>query len=292
MGVLKIYSQTVISKKSCHTCCLYPGSGKGDDQLLVNGRTETEGQVVTHVLELGGFSGSHTCPPPGPVVHKGERESQNKESCRKIQCGHMSKKQSTSQSPSTEDTLDNSEQDEIHQAAAVICDALGSFEDRQMSSPRGRGRGSERRSSSENLSVKIARAFFQAATVKSGDDEDILPQEDGPDEKLSVYYLFSELFPDHVNNMVCSEGGSKNGLTRLQVDPRDPTALPLAMFDLDPPRPLGQAAPNPTSENLYGFVPLDTTLPQICDIATNDPLLPCTRVLTRHLAPPVQQDRV
>ena len=99
--------------------------------------------------------------------------------------------------------------DELHQAASVMCDALGNT--------KGRGRGAERRIGNESLSVKIARAFFSAATVKSGDDEDILPQEDGPDEKLSVYYLFSELFPDHVNNKEGSEGGCKNGLTRLQV---------------------------------------------------------------------------
>jgi len=113
-------------------------------------------------------------------------------------------------------------QDELQQAAAVMCDALGMDEGRPTHS-KGRGRGAERRSGNESPSVKIARAFFAAATVKSGDDEDILPQEDGADEKLSVYYLFSELFPENVNNKeVVSDSpgsGSKNGLTRLQVVP-------------------------------------------------------------------------
>jgi len=116
---------------------------------------------------------------------------------------------------------ESSAQDELQQAAAVMCDALGMDEGRPAHS-KGRGRGAERRSGNESPSVKIARAFFSAATVKSGDDEDILPQEDGADEKLSVYYLFSELFPDHVNNkevVADSAGsGSKHGLTRLQFN--------------------------------------------------------------------------
>ncbi len=70
----------------------------------------------------------------------------------------------------------------------------------------------------DGRSVQIARAFFEAATRLSEDNEDILPQvlatywvaafagcvftvvvllqEDSPDLKLSVYYLFSELFPE------------------------------------------------------------------------------------------------
>jgi len=131
-----------------------------------------------------------------------------------------SKDRSSEGSPATEDTLESYEQDEIHRAASVMCDALESLEERRSSATpsRARSRGAERRNGSENTAVKIARAFFMAATVKSGDDEDILPQEDGPDEKLSVYYLFSELFPDQVTNKEGSDGGSKNGLTRLQFN--------------------------------------------------------------------------
>ena len=69
----------------------------------------------------------------------------------------------------------------------------------------------------------LARAFFHAATKASGDSEDILPQEvtaprlprpcgqlleltselpraaqDGEESKLSVFYVFAELFPDAV----------------------------------------------------------------------------------------------
>ena len=61
-----------------------------------------------------------------------------------------------------------------------------------------RGRGGSSGSSLEAKSVLIARAFFHAATKLSDEDEDILPQEDGDENKLSVYYLFSELFPEHV----------------------------------------------------------------------------------------------
>jgi len=44
--------------------------------------------------------------------------------------------------------------------------------------------------------AQLARAFFSAATKESTDDEDILPQEDGDDAKLSVFHLFCELFPE------------------------------------------------------------------------------------------------
>jgi hypothetical protein len=83
--------------------------------------------------------------------------------------------------------------------------------------------------------VQVARAFFQASTKLSDDNEDILPQvrgvcatcslhmllscmflsfapgpagrlhvwvvqEDGVDQKLSVFHLFSELFPEYAND--------------------------------------------------------------------------------------------
>eukprot|EP00960_Hanusia_phi_P068652 766899-Hanusia_phi.AAC.2 len=67
-------------------------------------------------------------------------------------------------------------------------------------------------------SVVVARAFFHAATKLSDDDEDILPQEDGADQKLSVYYLFSELFPEHVVSKDCNGLTAKTGLTRLQFN--------------------------------------------------------------------------
>ena len=67
-------------------------------------------------------------------------------------------------------------------------------------------------------SVVVARAFFHAATKLSDDDEDILPQEDGADQKLSVYYLFSELFPEHVVSKDCTGLTAKTGLTRLQFN--------------------------------------------------------------------------
>lgn len=41
----------------------------------------------------------------------------------------------------------------------------------------------------------MARLFFRATTKLSDDQEDILPQEDSENLKLSVYYVFSGLFP-------------------------------------------------------------------------------------------------
>jgi hypothetical protein len=41
----------------------------------------------------------------------------------------------------------------------------------------------------------MARLFFRATTKLSDDQEDILPQEDSESLKLSVYFVFSELFP-------------------------------------------------------------------------------------------------
>ncbi|EKX33537.1 hypothetical protein GUITHDRAFT_156009 [Guillardia theta CCMP2712] len=71
----------------------------------------------------------------------------------------------------------------------------------------------------ECRAVQVARAFFQAATKLSDDNEDILPQEDGVDQKLSVFHLFSELFPEYANDKD-RDGNSagKNGLMRLQFN--------------------------------------------------------------------------
>ena len=71
---------------------------------------------------------------------------------------------------------------------------------------------------SRSRSVLVARAFFHAATKLSEDDEDILPQEDSSDVKLSVYGLFAELFPEHVVSKECGSITAKTGLTRLQFN--------------------------------------------------------------------------
>ena len=70
----------------------------------------------------------------------------------------------------------------------------------------------------DSRSVVVARAFFHATTKHSDDDEDILPQEDSLDVKLSVYGLFSELFPEHVVSKECGAITGKTGLTRLQFN--------------------------------------------------------------------------
>ena len=41
----------------------------------------------------------------------------------------------------------------------------------------------------------MARLFFKATTKLSSDQEDILPQEDSETLKLSVFYVFTSLFP-------------------------------------------------------------------------------------------------
>lgn len=64
---------------------------------------------------------------------------------------------------------------------------------------------------------QVARAFFEAATKLSEDNEDILPQEDAPDLKLSVFFLFSELFPEFAcDKDKDKDGQGDNRLTRAQ----------------------------------------------------------------------------
>jgi hypothetical protein len=70
-----------------------------------------------------------------------------------------------------------------------------------------------------HVASDFARAFFQAATKLSDDSEDILPQEDGMDQKLSVFHLFSELFPEYANDKDRDGGNTgKTGLMRLQFN--------------------------------------------------------------------------
>jgi hypothetical protein len=69
-------------------------------------------------------------------------------------------------------------------------------------------------------SISVAKAFFQAVTKPSDNVDDILPQEDG-ESRLSVYSLFSELFPEYVKDRISSLSNVQNashGLTRLQFN--------------------------------------------------------------------------
>ena len=59
---------------------------------------------------------------------------------------------------------------------------------------------------------RIARVFFEAATRPSVDSEDILPQEGGPDEDYSVFFVFSQLFPE-----VVGAGGAGGMLTFILI---------------------------------------------------------------------------
>jgi hypothetical protein len=68
--------------------------------------------------------------------------------------------------------------------------------------------------------IAVAKAFFQAVTKPSDNVDDILPQEDG-DSRLSVYSLFSELFPEFVKDRtspVTNIQSGSHGLTRLQFN--------------------------------------------------------------------------
>ena len=46
--------------------------------------------------------------------------------------------------------------------------------------------------------ARVARVFFEAVTKTSNDSEDILPQEGGRNADLSVFHVFSLLFPEVV----------------------------------------------------------------------------------------------
>ncbi len=51
----------------------------------------------------------------------------------------------------------------------------------------------------ENIG-RLAMAFFQACTRTSESDEDILPQEDAEDLRMSVFAAFAELFPESIGD--------------------------------------------------------------------------------------------
>jgi hypothetical protein len=51
----------------------------------------------------------------------------------------------------------------------------------------------------DRQNARIARVFFEAATKHSNDSEDILPQEAGRNADLSVFHVFSILFPELVD---------------------------------------------------------------------------------------------
>jgi len=70
----------------------------------------------------------------------------------------------------------------------------------------------------EGRAVTVAKAFFAATTKLSSNSEDILPQEDGVGERLSVFCLFSELFPEFATDKDRTDGAGKNGLMRLQFN--------------------------------------------------------------------------
>ena len=53
----------------------------------------------------------------------------------------------------------------------------------------------------EDELARLALAFFTATTKCSNDNEDILPQEDSDEMKLSVFHIFASLFPRLSANM-------------------------------------------------------------------------------------------
>mmetsp|Transcript_47066 Transcript_47066/g.114676 ORF Transcript_47066/g.114676 Transcript_47066/m.114676 type:complete len:491 (+) Transcript_47066:255-1727(+) len=100
-------------------------------------------------------------------------------------------------------------------------------------------------SSEECRAVQVARAFFQACTKLSDDNEDILPQEDGA-ERLSVFCLFSELFPEFANDKERPESG-KHGLMRLQFN-----KIGYEMYDKEQSRRVPAVRAKPGNPG-YGF---------------------------------------
>lgn len=96
--------------------------------------------------------------------------------------------------------------------------------------------------------MQVARAFFQAATKLSDDNEDILPQEDGVDQKLSVFHLFSELFPEYANDKDRDGGNTgKSGLMRLQFN-----KIGYEMYDKEQSRRVPAVRAKPGNPG-YGF---------------------------------------
>jgi len=94
----------------------------------------------------------------------------------------------------------------------------------------------------------VARAFFQSATKLSEDNEDILPQEDGVDQKLSVFHLFSELFPEYANDKDRDGGNTgKSGLMRLQFN-----KIGYEMYDKEQSRRVPAVRAKPGNPG-YGF---------------------------------------
>mmetsp|Transcript_104570 Transcript_104570/g.168277 ORF Transcript_104570/g.168277 Transcript_104570/m.168277 type:complete len:612 (+) Transcript_104570:333-2168(+) len=100
----------------------------------------------------------------------------------------------------------------------------------------------------ECRAVQVARAFFQASTKLSDDNEDILPQEDGVDQKLSVFHLFSELFPEYANDKDRDGGNTgKSGLMRLQFN-----KIGYEMYDKEQSRRVPAVRAKPGNPG-YGF---------------------------------------
>jgi hypothetical protein len=63
--------------------------------------------------------------------------------------------------------------------------------------------------------ARLARSFFVATTKVSTDNEDILPQEDSDEIRLSVFTIFSGLFPETVGE---HGAGAKNKRLRLHFN--------------------------------------------------------------------------
>jgi len=70
-------------------------------------------------------------------------------------------------------------------------------------------------SNAEEEVARLAWYFFKATTRLSSDNEDILPQEDSEDMKLSVFTTFADLFSDVVGE---NGAGAKNKRMRLHFN--------------------------------------------------------------------------
>mmetsp|Transcript_18181 Transcript_18181/g.28203 ORF Transcript_18181/g.28203 Transcript_18181/m.28203 type:complete len:415 (+) Transcript_18181:215-1459(+) len=107
-----------------------------------------------------------------------------------------------------------SEEKHSEAGGGTAADSGGEDED-EVEDEGAKSKGTPKKSKEEDEVTRLARAFFSATTKLSQDIEDILPQEDSNEMKLSVFNIFASLFPE-----VVGEHGAeaKNKKKRLRFN--------------------------------------------------------------------------
>ncbi len=85
----------------------------------------------------------------------------------------------------------------------------------------------------ENIG-RLAMSFFQACTKVSDSDEDILPQEDSEDMRMSVFAAFAELFPESIGDD--GHAGERYLTQMSKLGPPATTKTPISRSMREPPR--------------------------------------------------------